>query len=50
MQTEELRLEYVFDVAEKQLAKFEKKYGAYPEVFINYTNEHFQQPELPVEP
>jgi hypothetical protein len=35
MQTEESRLEYVLDVAKKRLAKFEKKYGASSEVFIN---------------
>ena len=35
MQTEESRLEYVLDVSQKRLSKFEEKYGASSKVFIN---------------
>ena len=35
MKTEELRIKYTLDVAQKKLAEFEKKYGVSSETFIN---------------
>ena len=35
MKTEELRIKYAMDVAQKKLAEFEKKYGVSSETFIN---------------
>ncbi|MGB9496735.1 MAG: hypothetical protein ACKVE3_02535 [Dissulfuribacterales bacterium] len=35
MKTEELRIKYALDVAQKKLAEFEKKYGVSSETFIN---------------
>ena len=35
MKTEESRLEYVLDIAQKRLAIFEEKYGTSSEVFLN---------------
>ena len=34
MKTEESRLEYVLDIAQKRLASFENKYGTSSEVFL----------------